>query len=184
MKAFSNEIKSRIFSNLWLGYCLFWLCKWNTMHKIPGTNAVYWVTWFVESGMYRTAIKRQKNEKGNCSIWNKFYIKDVYWNKFKIKKEKCPVIYIASYFVNSLGIKNGKQLMKWNTRIIANWVLKLKIKMSRCCIILNNMLKNYLPVMMETSTGNLNPLDYKKSFYWPRAMRLMMLIKLVKLFVL
>ena len=29
------------------------------------------------------------------------------------------------------------------------------------------MLKTYLPVMMETSTGNLNPLDYKKSFYWP-----------------
>jgi hypothetical protein len=43
-------------------------------------------------------------------------------------------------------------------RIIANWVLKLKIKMSQCCIILNNMLKK-LPVMMEASTGNLNPLD-------------------------
>jgi len=36
---------------------LFWLCKWNTTHKIPGTSAVYWVTWFVKSGMYRTAIK-------------------------------------------------------------------------------------------------------------------------------
>jgi hypothetical protein len=29
----------------------------NTMHKILGTSAVYWVAWFVESGMYRTAIK-------------------------------------------------------------------------------------------------------------------------------
>jgi hypothetical protein len=58
-----------------------------------------------------------------------------------------------------LGIKNGKHLMfKWNRRIIANRVLKLKIKMSQCCIILNNMLKN-LPVVMEASTGNLNPLD-------------------------
>ena len=89
------------------------------------------------------------------------------------------MIYVAWYFVNSLGIKNGKQLVKRNTRIIANWVLKLKIKMSRCCIILNNMLKNYLPVMMEAS-----PSDYKKSFYCPREMRLMTLIKLVKLFVL
>ena len=42
------------------------------------------------------------------------------------------MIYFAWYFVNSLEIKNGKQLMKRNTRII---VLKLKIKMSRCCII-------------------------------------------------
>ena len=41
---------------------------------------------------------------------------------------------------------------------IANWVLKLKIKMSQCCIILNNIFKT-LPVMMEASTGNLNPLD-------------------------
>ena len=55
--------------------------------------------------------------------------------------------------------------------------------MSRCCIILNNMLKK-LPVMMEAGTGNLIPLDYKKSFYCPIAMRLMTLIKLVKLFVL
>ena len=70
-----------------------------------------------------------------------------------------------------------------NMQIIANWVLKLKIKISWCCIILNNMLKS-LPVMMEASTGNLNPLDYKKSVYCPRAMRLMSLIKLVKLFVL
>jgi hypothetical protein len=38
--------------------------------------------------------------------------------------------------------------------------------------------------MMEASTGNLNTLDYKKSFYCPREMRLMTLIKLVKLFVL
>jgi len=38
------------------------------------------------------------------------------------------------------------------------WVLKLKIKMSRCCITLNNMLRK-LPVMMEASTSNLNPLD-------------------------
>ena len=56
--------------------------------------------------------------------------------------------------------------------------------MSRCCIILNNMLK-FLPVMMEANTGNLNPLDYiKKSVYCLRVMRLMTLIKLVKLFVL
>ena len=41
-----------------------------------------------------------------------------------------------------------------------------------------------LPVMSEASTGNLNPLDLKKSVYCPRAMRLMTLIKLVKLFVL
>jgi hypothetical protein len=124
MKAFSNEIKSRTFSRLW---CLFWLCMRNTTHKIPGTSAVYWVTCFVESGVYRTAIILQKNESGNCSIWNKFYTKDVYLNKFKIKIVLCPVIYIAWYFVNSLGIKNGKQLMKRNTRIIANWV-KVKNK--------------------------------------------------------
>ena len=37
------------------------------------------------------------------------------------------MIYVAWYFVNSLRIKNGKQLMKRTTRIIANWVLKLKI---------------------------------------------------------
>ena len=35
--------------------------------------------------------------------------------------------------------------------------------MSRCCIILNNML-TILPVMMEASTGNLNPFGLKKSF--------------------
>ena len=40
---------------------------------------------FVESGMYRTVIKFQKNESGNCNIWNTFYIKDVYLNKFYIK---------------------------------------------------------------------------------------------------
>jgi len=28
--------------------------------------------------LYWTAIKLQKNESGKCSIWNKFYIKDVY----------------------------------------------------------------------------------------------------------
>jgi len=50
---------------------LFWLCKWNTTHKIPGTSAVYWVAWFVKSGMYQTAIKRKR--------------KDVYWYKFNIK---------------------------------------------------------------------------------------------------
>ena len=54
------------------------LVKRNTMHKIPLTSAVYWVALFVESGVYRTAMKLQKNESGNCSIWNKFYIKDVY----------------------------------------------------------------------------------------------------------
>jgi hypothetical protein len=32
------------------------------MHNIPGTSAVYWVASFVESGVYRTAIKLQKNE--------------------------------------------------------------------------------------------------------------------------
>ena len=62
MKAFPNENKSRTINSLWPGYCLFWLCKQNTTHKIPGTRAVYWVAWFVESGMYRTAIKLQKNE--------------------------------------------------------------------------------------------------------------------------
>jgi hypothetical protein len=67
----------------------------------------------------------------------------------------CHVIYFAWYFVNSLEIKNGKQLMKRKTRII---VLKLEIKMSRCCIILNNLLRNW-PVMMETITSNLNSLD-------------------------
>jgi hypothetical protein len=29
----------------------------------PGTSPVYWVAWFVESGMYWTAIKLQKNER-------------------------------------------------------------------------------------------------------------------------
>ena len=40
---------------------------------------------FVESDVYRNAIKLQKNESGNGSIWNRFYIKDVYLNKFSIK---------------------------------------------------------------------------------------------------
>jgi hypothetical protein len=62
MKAFSNEIKCQNFSRLWPGYCLFRLNKQNTMHNIPGTSAVYWVASFVESGVYRTAIKLQKNE--------------------------------------------------------------------------------------------------------------------------
>jgi hypothetical protein len=35
--------------------------------------------------VHRTAIKLQENESGNCSIWNKFYIKDVYLNKYNIK---------------------------------------------------------------------------------------------------
>ena len=82
------------------------------------------------------------SEKRNCSIWNKFYINDVYWNQFNIEIVICPVIYVGWYFGNSLGIKNSKQLGKRYTRIIANWVLKLKIKMSQCCIILNNMQKN------------------------------------------
>jgi hypothetical protein len=85
MKAFSNEIKSWTFSSLWPGYCLFWLYKRNTTQKIPGTSAVYWVAWFVESGVYRTAIKLHKNESGKCSILNKCYIKDVYWNRFNVK---------------------------------------------------------------------------------------------------
>ena len=75
LKAFSNEIKSRTFLLLWSGYCLFWLCKRNITYKIPGTSAVYWVAWFVESGVYWTVIKLQKNESGNCSIWNKFILK-------------------------------------------------------------------------------------------------------------
>jgi hypothetical protein len=37
---------------------------------------------------------------------------------------------------------------------------KLKIKMSQCCIILNNIFKT-LPVMMEASTGNLWSLLHK-----------------------
>ena len=48
--------------------------------------------------------------------------------------------------------------MKRNMPIIANLILKLKIKMSRCWIILKNMLKK-LPVIMEASIGNLNHLD-------------------------
>jgi hypothetical protein len=27
--------------------------------------------------LLKVACKRQKNESGNCSIWNKFYIEDV-----------------------------------------------------------------------------------------------------------
>jgi hypothetical protein len=42
----------------------------------------------------------------------------------------------------------------------------------------------HLPVMLEARTDNLNSLDLKKSVYFPRAMNLMTLIKLVKLFVL
>ena len=131
-------------------FLFFLLTERNTTHMIPGTRTVYWVAWFV----YRTAIKLQKNESGNCSIWNKCLFK---WIEYKIliKNGKCHVIYFAWYFVNSLGIKNGKQLMKRNTRII---VLKLEIKMSRCCIILNNLLRNW-PVMMEASTCSLNPLN-------------------------
>jgi hypothetical protein len=34
----------------------------NTKHKIPGTSAVHWVALFVESGVYRTAIKLQKTK--------------------------------------------------------------------------------------------------------------------------
>ena len=159
MKSFSNEIKSRTSSCLWPGYCLFWLCRRNTRHKIPGTSAVYWVAWFVECSVYRTAIKLQKNENINCSIWNKFYIKDVYWDKFNIKIVNLRCLIFCQFIRN----KNGKQLMKRNTRIIANWVLKLKMKMSRCCIILNNMLQN-LPGKMEASTSNWNPLDLKNVF--------------------
>jgi hypothetical protein len=50
---------------------------------------------------------------------------------------------LLDIFVISLGIKNGKQLMKHNAQIIANWVLKLEIKMSRCCIILKKYVKNF-----------------------------------------
>ena len=73
------------FSHLWPGYLFVWLCKQNTTCKIPGTSAVFWVAWFIA---YRTAIKLQKHEIGNYSIWNKFYIKDVYWNKFNIINSK------------------------------------------------------------------------------------------------
>ena len=59
MKAFSNEIKSQTFYSLWPGYCLFWLCKQNTTHKIPGTSAVYWVTWFVVPDCDKTSEKRK-----------------------------------------------------------------------------------------------------------------------------
>ena len=65
-------------------------------HKILGTSAVYWVAWFVESGVYRTVIKLQKNESRNCSIWNKFYIKDIYLNKFNIK--------IVNWLIDSFGV--------------------------------------------------------------------------------
>jgi hypothetical protein len=77
--------------------------------------------------------KRQKDEIGNCIIWNKFHNKDVYWNKYYIKvvNMSCKLHFLfVWYFIDSLGIKNGKQLMKRNTWIIANWVLKLKIKIS------------------------------------------------------
>ena len=40
-KIFFNEIKNQTFTRLWPGYCLFWLCKGNTTHTIPGTSAVY-----------------------------------------------------------------------------------------------------------------------------------------------
>jgi hypothetical protein len=50
--------------------------------------------------------------------------------------------------------------------------------MSKCCIILNNLLRNW-PVLIEASTGNLKPLDCKKVFTSAkREMRLMTLIKL------
>ena len=60
MKAFSNEIKSQTFFTFmtWLLFVLI---------KIPRTSAVYWVAWFVESGVYRNAIKLQKNDSGNCT---------------------------------------------------------------------------------------------------------------------
>jgi hypothetical protein len=72
---------------------LTWKCllfnQRNTMHKILGTSAVYRVAWFVENGtgVYWTVIKLQKNESGNCSIWKKFYIEDVYWNTFDKHKQ-------------------------------------------------------------------------------------------------
>jgi hypothetical protein len=112
MKLFSNEIKMRTFSRLWPGYCLFWLCKWNATHKIPGTSAVYWVTWFVESDVYQTAIKLQKNESGNCSIWNQFYIKDVYWNKFNIKTVNMSCDLRSFIFCQFIGNKKWKTVDK------------------------------------------------------------------------
>ena len=66
------KLKVEHFSRLWHN-CLFWLNKRNTTHNIAGTSAVYWFAWIVESGVYRTAIKLQKNVSRNCSIWNKFY---------------------------------------------------------------------------------------------------------------
>ena len=59
----------------------------------------------------------------------KFYIKDVYSNKFNIKNSKYALEFTL---LDILGIKNERQLMKRNMRIIVNWVLKLKIKMSGC----------------------------------------------------
>ena len=51
---------SRTFHSLWPGYCLFWLWKRNTMHKIPGTSAVYWVAWFVVPDCDKTSEKPQR----------------------------------------------------------------------------------------------------------------------------
>jgi hypothetical protein len=73
------------------------------------------------------------------------------------------VIYFAWYFVNSLEFKNGKQLMKRNTRII---VLKLKIKMSRCCIILNNLLRNFsTPLSITCAFGLVDQMLWTRVWY-------------------
>jgi hypothetical protein len=78
-------------------------------------------------------IKRSlQNAAGNINTPQELFtaIQDI-WMNFTV--DYIQNLYTSiprSYtFVNSLEIKNGKQLMKRNTRII---VLKLKIKMSRC----------------------------------------------------
>jgi hypothetical protein len=153
MKAFSNVIKSWTFFTF-----MTWLLLKQTseMLRTRYREPVQYIGSLDWKWRVPDCDKTSENDSGNCSIWNKFYIKDVYLNKNSKYVLWFTLLDILSIH---LGIKNGKQLMfKWNRRIIANWVLKLKIKMSWCCIILNNMLKN-LPVVMEASTGNLNPLD-------------------------
>ena len=87
--------------------------------------------------LYRTAIKLQKNDSGKCSIWNKFYIKEVYWNKFNLKIVNmscdlrclifCQFIWelkteniwwsrCANYFQLSFKVKNKNVMMLHNSK--------------------------------------------------------------------